>query len=434
MRPLRLCVCMLLAAIGGAALGADPPSKTGIDAPELARLGAFAVGFRTLELVHAGQPDVLDRDPKTGVAPLRDRRLTVDLWYPAAATPGAATVTYTATVSAELPEAPRVTFSVPGLAVRDAKAVGSGHPLVIVSHGYGGAPAALTWLTENLASKGYVVAAIHHEDPPYGDRSKFAGPVLRRPLDIAFVAASLQSSLGAQGLVDPARTALVGYSMGSYGVLAAAGAALEPELVKQVVGEVMLPYARGGDQADTIHVKGLRAVVALAASATAWGPNGAAAIKAPLLLIAGDHDHTIDYTTGTRAVFDKATGTQRFLLTYKFGGHNIGFGPAPESMQHDLWNLDWFEDPVWRKDRLIAINLHMITAFFDRYVNGDESRAAYLDVPVADSSSGVWPAPGPARWADLSSGTNGVTVWKGFQRGHAEGLELLQRAAQTPAP
>jgi hypothetical protein len=33
-----------------------------------------------------------------------------------------------------------------------------------------------------------------------------------------------------------------------------------------------------------------------------------------------------------------------------------------------LWDQDWFEDPVWRKDRINAINAHCISAFLDRYV------------------------------------------------------------------
>ena len=56
----------------------------------------------------------------------------------------------------------------------------------------------LNWLTENLASKGYVVAAIRHRDPPITERSRFAEPLLRRPLDIAFVAQSLQGELAAE--------------------------------------------------------------------------------------------------------------------------------------------------------------------------------------------------------------------------------------------
>ena len=43
----------------------QPASQVGVDAPELARLGAAGVGYRVLELVHAQQPDVLatDRTP-----------------------------------------------------------------------------------------------------------------------------------------------------------------------------------------------------------------------------------------------------------------------------------------------------------------------------------------------------------------------------------
>ena len=77
--------------------------------------------------------------------------------------------------------------------LRGATPVAGRNPLVVVSHGYGNVTAGLSWLGENLASKGYVVAAIRHEDPRYGDRSQFARPMLRRPLDIGFVARTLQA-------------------------------------------------------------------------------------------------------------------------------------------------------------------------------------------------------------------------------------------------
>ncbi len=80
-------------------------------------------------------------------------------------------------------------------------------------------------------------------------------------------------------------------------------------------------------------------------------------------------------------------------------------------------------------ERINAINAHFITAFLDRYVKGDEPRAAYLDVPMAESSDGVWPAAGaPAAYDAYSPGTPGISVWKGIQRNHAEGLELLRAA------
>jgi predicted dienelactone hydrolase len=416
-----------------------PPSRFGPDAPELARLGEFAVGVRTLHLVEHAQADVLAFDPAHGTAPLHDRQLTVDLWYPAHTRGGDAPASYTAAFPAE-PPAPPASFTVPGIAVRDAKPAGGDYPLVVVSHGYSNDPAAMTWLTENLASKGYVIAAIRHEDPSINDASGFPEPLLRRPLDIAFVAKTLQASLAAEHLIDPARTALVGYSIGGYGVLTAGGASLDPNgnAAKFVPGQLLLPYTAGGARRDDARVANLRAIVAISPAGggalAAWGTQGLRTIQAPLLLIAGNQDHTVDYQTGARAFFAQTVGAHRYLLTLKEAGHSIGLNPAPEAMRQHLWDQDWFADPVWSKSRVNAINAHFITAFLDLYLKDDLSRAAYLDVPVPDSDAGVWPAADTAPYAAYSPGTGGITVWKGFQRKHAQGLELLQAQPGLGAP
>jgi predicted dienelactone hydrolase len=428
----------LAVSAAGAAGAREAPSEFGVDAPELAPLGDFGVGVRTIFLVEPDQPDVLAFNSAKGAAALRERRLTVDLWYPAKPAASAAREIYSATFPSEPPAAP-VSFSVPGIAVRDAAASGGGYPLVVVSHGYSNAPAAMTWLTENLASKGYVVAAIRHEDPPITYQPGFPQLLLRRPLDIAFVTSALQNMLGSQHLVQPERTALVGYSMGGYGVLTSAGATLDPAspAVKLVPGGLLRPYARGGAQRESVLVRSLRAVVAISpaggGSLAAWGAEGLRDISAPLLLIAGDSDRTVDYTTGARAMFDHATGTHRYLLTFKGCGHSIGLNPVPEAMQDRLWDQDWFEDPVWRKERINEINAHFITAFLDLYVKGDASRAAYLNVPVTNSSAGVWPTHEGDLYDAYSPATGGITVWKGFQRNHAAGLELLQAQPVAPA-
>ena len=429
-----LLLAMLLSCAGRVAAG-DPPSRYGVDAPELARLGDQAVGVTTLHLVEHGQIDVLAYDAAKGSAPSVDRSLAVELWYPALPAPHAPHAVYAASLPSE-PPAPPAHFSIPALAVRDAQRAGTGHPLVIVSHGYSNDPNAMTWLTENLASKGYVVAAIRHEDPPITDRTRLAEPLMRRPLDIAFVAQTLQKLLAKEHFVDASRTALIGYSMGGYGVLTAAGATLDPDggAVKRVPGGLLAPFARGGALRDTIVVKGLRAVVAIAPAGggplASWGADGVRAIAVPLLLISGNEDRTVDYATGARAIFDMASGAHRYLLTFKGAGHAIGLSPVPDAMRQRLWDEDWFEDPVWRKDRITAINTHFITAFLDRHVKGDESRDAYLDVPLPESSAGAWPAETPPLAYDAySPGTLPITVWKGFQRNHAAGLELLQAQA-----
>jgi predicted dienelactone hydrolase len=296
----------------------------------------------------------------------------------------------------------------------------------------------MSWLTENLASKGYVVAAIRHEDQ-YLNPAAFPAAALRRPLDIAFVTRELIRSHGGDGgMVDPARVALLGYSMGGYGVLAAGGATLDPAggLVGGVPGGLLLPFARGGEQRAALQAPNVRAIVALAPAGGAFGAfgvQGIADITAPLLLIAGDRDLTVDYQGGARAYFDQAVNTRRYLLTFLGGGHAIGMGPAPPEMRTDLWNHDWFEDSVWRKDRLMAITQHFVTAFLDRYVKDDATRSAFIDGLVEKSSDGTWDAPPGTPWSARSPGGAGVTLWKGFQRRHAEGLSLLHAAPGTVA-
>jgi predicted dienelactone hydrolase len=431
MRMRRGPAALLLFGIAAAAAASarEAPSRPAVDAPELAQLGPFGVGVRTETLVDAAQPDVLAFDAASGTAPKRDRILEVDLWYPANVSAGAPAETYSGSLPAE-PPAPPTRFTIPGIAVRDAEPAGGRYPLVIVSHGYSNETVAFSWLAENLASKGYVVAAIRHADPPITDRSKFAEPLLRRPLDIAFVARALQALPARESGIQATHVALIGYSMGGYGVLAAAGGEIDPEsaLVELVPGGLLTPYARGGKSAASLRVSGLKAVVAIApggGSLRAWGSDGLRAITTPILFIAGDRDWTVDYKTGARAFFDRATRSNRYLLTYKGGGHRIGLGPAPEEMRGRLWDFDWFEDPVWRSERIVGINLHFITAFLDRHVKDDTSRAAYLDGLVPDSTKSEWPSSAGIPYAAYSDGADGTTVWKGFQRQHAEGLELL---------
>ena len=180
-------------------------------------------------------------------------------------------------------------------------------------------------------------------------------------------------------------------------------------------------------------VPGVKAIVAIApaggAPRSAWGKEGLLGITAPLLLIQGDADKTVDYQTGALADFENARNSNRYLLTYRQAGHSIALSPAPAQMRSSLWDLDWFEDPIWRQDRVNAINLHFITAFLAINLKGDASMSSFLDVPVEDGGDGVWNAPAGTSWGAYSPGGNGITLWKGFQRRHAQGLVLRHAAA-----
>ena len=432
---LRFGLVLALGLFATVAVAETPPSRPGIDAPELAWLGAHGVGVRSITLVQPGQADILAYDAAKGAAPLKDRSLPVDIWYPATAPAKARPVTYADALPAEPPKL-SAAFTVAGVAVRDAPPLKGAFPLVILSHGYSGTPAAMTWLAENLASKGYVVAGIHHRDPDISDGKGFPEPFMRRPLDIAFVAHELQAQAGKGALLgaDISRVALMGYSMGGYGVLTVAGASLDPAGgAAAIPGGLMKPYVRGGAQAGELAIPGLKAVVAIAPAGVrfkTWGPEGLAGVTAPLLIIAGDQDRTVGFSDGIKPVFDQTVHADRYMLVFENGGHSIGMSSAPPSMRDTLWDFHWFEDPAWRKDKIMAVSQHMITAFLDLHLKGDPSRAAYLDTDMVRGNDARWPSPAPAGYGAFSPGGPGLT-WKGFPRNGVQGLELHHR---PPAP
>lgn len=409
------------------------PAQPSVDAPELAALGSHGVGVATLEFVQAAQADALQGIDKPVIA---DRHIPVTLWYPAAAK--GAGIRYRTGLPGE--KGGDVAFEVPGLATPGAAVAQGRFPLVILAHGYSNTPEVLSWLGENLASKGYVVVAPAFRDPPITIRTAAAaaGPLSRRPLDIAFVAAEAQRRARAgQGLfaaADAARTALIGYSMGGYGVLTAAGAPLHPGLAAATRG-VLSPYVAGGAQADTLKVADLKAVVAIAPpynlrGVQLWAEPGVAAIRTPTLFIVGSQDHVVGYDPGVRSLFEQEVHAPRYLLTFREAAHSIALIGAPPAMRESFWDLDWFEDAVWRKDRLMAVQAHFITAFLDRTVKGEEAKAAYLDGLVPNSNDGKWAGAPGGRYAGFSPGAPASTIWKGFQPSRVSGMNFEARPAQ----
>jgi len=237
-------------------------------------------------------------------------------------------------------------------------------------------------------------------------------------------------------LVDTDRIALVGYSFGGYGVLAVAGGRLDPAspIVALLPHDLVAAYAGDGARAASLTSTGIRAVVAISPAGGApwsvWGAAGAGlgAVHAPLLVVVGSADRTVGYEQGPAAIWAQAVHADRHLLVFSGAGHDIGTNPPPPEMHGSLWDLDWFADPVWRKDRINAIATHFITAFLDSKLKGDTTREAYLHVPAEVSDHAGWQGDAPGYAAMSQGGTN--PTWKGFWRGHQDGLILRHHDAQ----
>jgi predicted dienelactone hydrolase len=157
---------------------------------------ADAIGFKETELPDSGG----------------DRSLHVVIWYPTGDEGPAVQVGEN-----------KVFYGVP--AIQDAQPAGGAHPLVVLSHGYGGSWRNLSWLAAELVSQGYVVAAPDHPGTTTFNRKPAeAARLWQRPHDLSRVIDALTKDPFLAGAIAPARIAAIGHSLGGWTVTALGGA------------------------------------------------------------------------------------------------------------------------------------------------------------------------------------------------------------------
>lgn len=382
------------------------------DMPALAAPGAYPVGVLTQTLIEKNQPDLVASALSSGKPVLADRALPLTVWYPAIRpAAGAPTVRYTMPDAPAAAKPPAWTSYKAGTAYPDAKpAPGKAFPLVVISHGYRNWATSFSDLAENLASKGYVVVSIdHHDLEPVTLKTpqlSFATTVATRVSDQRFVIETLTKTAGQgplRGVYDPGNIALIGYSMGGFGALATMGAGLDPDgqLAKMVPPGLIEGFTDKDPGFAAGLPKGVKAMVAFAPwggapPLRAWNTEGLARITVPSLLIVGDHDDVSGYADGVAWLYDSMRSADRTLLVYENARHNIARDGTPPSLVGDVSSVERFEEPVWRRDRILAINRHFITAFLDARLKGDTASGAYLAAPATKDAD--WPG-FPRRWS-----------------------------------
>ncbi|MEH6475538.1 MAG: hypothetical protein V7727_07595 [Sneathiella sp.] len=399
------------------------------DAPELAAPGDSHVGVRTLNLTNKQQIDIVN--VKAGEDhPLYDRPLTVEVWYPSSSdkTGGTYEGVYLRDGVTKV--------NLQGQAVRNAPPVKSGapSPLIIVSHGYPGNRFLMSHLGENLASKGYVVAAIDHTDSIYRDKTAFGSTLVNRALDQKFVLNEIErlgksSDSFLSGIVDTSKTGLIGYSMGAYGSVITAGGGVTKASTEFSWGGpdgTLERMMAGSKEHEALMDDRFKAIVSIAPwgmNTGFWDAKGLAGIRVPMFFIAGSVDDVSGYEKGTRAIFKNAANTNRYLLTFENANHNAA---APIPAPAESWKVsevlkyapfDHYADAVWDTLRMNNITQHFTTAYFGKHLKGNATLQEYLDVvPVA--ADGVY-----AKEKDGSLKAE-HSYWKGFQDRTAKGLKL----------
>lgn len=186
-----------------------------ISTPAFAQKADFKVGMTTRLFSDS------DRTDWAGTAP---RPLLTTIWYPT--TKGASEQEITI-------GAPDKPLFISGHAARDAKVLPGKkrYPLVILSHGGGGAALQMMWLGEYLASRGFIVAAAnHHGATGAEDRYTAQGFILwwERSRDLQVTIDKLLADAEFGKLIDKNKIGVAGFSIGGTTVISVAGGIFNP--------------------------------------------------------------------------------------------------------------------------------------------------------------------------------------------------------------
>ncbi|MFI0980471.1 alpha/beta hydrolase family protein [Streptomyces sp. NPDC021093] len=358
-----------------AGLGATPASADRAPArPPLPRLelprptGTGPVGLTTLHLTDARRADPW--------VPTGKRELMVSLWYPARRPSGTAAAYLTAAESTSYIKAsgydldPELLSTVVTHATTGAEALRTrtGHPLVVLSPGFGMPRATLSGVAEELASRGYAVAGIGHNYEANGTTfpdghttdcvapgSEFPKLGAVRAADVSFV---LDEITGRKGTLrtgvplDASRIAMAGHSAGGFSTV--------PAMLRD-------PRIRAGLNMDgNFHFR------------------NDTPLNRPYLVL-GDEGHVPGSEPTWDETWPELTGWKRWLSMD--GMQHLSFtdvAPLAKQLGISLQDLDG--------DRAAVLTRAYVAAFADTHLRGRPS--PLLDGPSADHPEVRFHTPG----------------------------------------
>lgn len=404
------------------------------EAPELGRKGQFNIGTQVIHLTLSNRPRIGIASMLTGSMSDAPRVLNVRVWYPAEADATGAPITYEHEM--QLPKRPALAVSSPGYAIASARPLsGQKFPLVVMSHGYGGWNTQFSNLAEHIASRGYVVASIEHADMQADSMTSFlvsfSNVLFDRSLDQRGVIDKLVSMAGSgeggfASLIDPHRIGLIGYSMGGYGALGSAGASylFSKDPLSKLPSKAQAMLHEANQKSTPINALILFSPWGGQPDSRAWDVASLGRITVPTLIFVGSEDDVVNYRDGVTWLFDSMANTDRYMLVYREARHNIVGNPFNLGEDNQFAGYEFLAEPVWRNDRLNAVNQHFVTAFLDLNLKDEADKADYLNVPTANSDAAEWPVSFAEQLNGEWAGPEQKSYWRGFQRRWATGMEM----------
>ncbi len=411
--------------------------------PELGRLGDHAIGTQIENISLNDRPIISASSIITGNVDPAPRSLRVRFWYPTDNNDTNGTLyPHNITVGEHDPIA--VNFE--GRAIENAAAkVAQKYPLVIMSHGFGGWAEHYSNLGEHIASRGYVVASIDHADAPATNAASwllsFGNVLQNRSLDqreiidhiMIKAAQNEDAGKGYYAAIDADKIGLLGYSMGGFGAIRTAGAPYDysAESLGNIPKESQDTIKNGTQK--NVPISALIAMAPWGATPEnrSWQADSLGKISVPTLIIAGNQDDVSDFDDGISWIFENMTSSDRHMLIYREARHNIAgnvIGDIDFPANQDFTTTEYMREPVWRTERINAINQHFITAFLDLHLKGDSDKASYLNTPTENSNDGTWDIPFGEQLNGTLASREQASHWRGFQRRWAVGMTMKRKA------
>lgn len=323
------------------------------------------------------------------------------VWYPAVDQPETGAVTYANALSVVSGGSSIALGTWSGIAQAgaDVDPVGGPHPVVILSHGFAVTTSSYAWLAEHLASHGFVVAGLHHDESL--DPGRLWRSTIERPLDVRNAVARIGAPDGLDGVlgaVDTDRVAVVGHSYGGYTALAAAGARLDSHGLTTSCGSAR----RNGDPVtflcdaliprldDMAHLAGLGAtpptswpsmatdgidaVVALAGDAVMFSSDGLDDVTVPVMVIGGTADTDTPFEWGPQLTWDSVSSGRKVEVALEGAGHML-FTTECQAQRRivALVPLGSCSDPGWDVADAHTIVAEQVTSFLKAELVGDTS-------------------------------------------------------------
>jgi len=233
--------------------------------------------------------------------------------------------------------------SIPGYLTVPAGKEAKGLPLVVMPHGGPGARDEwrFNWLAQFLAARGYAVLQPQYRGSAgYGDDWLNKNGFRNWRTAIGDINASARWA-NAQGIANPNKVAILGWSYGGYAALQSA--ALEPSLYKAIVA--IAPVTDLGlykQEFNFYTVSDLvRSEIGSGANVTEGSPmRRAASINAPVLLVHGTMDGNVRYEQSEKMNDAlRSAGKQSELLTFKDLDHSLDDSDARTQMLTKIGEL-----------------------------------------------------------------------------------------------